>query len=355
MDDNRKTRPIFNEQDSGNKTRFLLLGLAGILLIGAVYYGFTEWEKRRVDQVPVLVGAETPPSAPAGKFPALPGSGSNTGASVNAGSKLPLPIAGAKSGLPISGASASLPQPAAGSGKPALPLPAVNTASASLPISGANPKLPQPGGAALPSPVASAGKPALPLPGANQATTALPSLGAVLPGAPNLPLPADKSIPATLRATAIAAAKGIASRADPCAPLRDLKPFPHNAPAVSSPKSGGAAQAIASAHMPKLVPPPPPGGPGLPGPPDELSVAELPAPPAKPTISGKLKLVAVIGDKAIMSFADRGAVRENKWPQTVTLGPGEQFESISVVGVNGDSVTLEEDGERSVKTVEPVR
>jgi len=97
------------------------------------------------------------------------------------------------------------------------------------------------------------------------------------------------------------------------------------------------------------VPPPePPSGAGL-------SVAELPEPPARPSIADKMKLVGIVGDRAILAFSDRELVRENKWPKMVTLGTGEQFESVKVVGVSGDSVTVEEDGERSVKTIPPVK
>jgi hypothetical protein len=167
-----------------------------------------------------------------------------------------------------------------------------------------------------------------------------------------------KSIPSTTRLAAAADAKALPRRPDPCEPLSDLKPFPRSG-AAGADKTGGTGSNPLAEAMKKFTPPPPPpgSGPGLPPEPpqgDGLSVAELPAPPSKPTVAGKLRLVAIVGDRAIMAF-DKGAARENKWPQTLTLGPGEQFESVSIVGVNNDSVTIEEDGERQVKTIESVK
>jgi hypothetical protein len=121
-------------------------------------------------------------------------------------------------------------------------------------------------------------------------------------------------------------------------------------------KKGGLLDGISSSG---LVPPPPPldAPQSLPGSADAGSVdlAELPPPPSRPAISGKLKLISIIGDKAVLAFTDARSVHDNKWPKTITLGPGEQFESLSVADVNSDSVTIEEDGERTVKSLESIR
>jgi hypothetical protein len=99
-----------------------------------------------------------------------------------------------------------------------------------------------------------------------------------------------------------------------------------------------------------MVPPPPPNT-GL----SSLSLNELPPPPAKPSLARKLKLSAIVGDKAILTFADKELARENHWPLFITLGMGDQFESLSVVQVDAHSVVLDEDGERSTKNLSPVR
>lgn len=108
--------------------------------------------------------------------------------------------------------------------------------------------------------------------------------------------------------------------------------------------------------MAKLVPPPPPSSEF----PKQDSIANLPIsilpnPPSKPTLVDKLKLISILDDRAILCFSNSTIRSKNKWPRTLTLSPGDQFESVSVISVDHDSVTLQEDGERSVKTLERVR
>jgi hypothetical protein len=100
---------------------------------------------------------------------------------------------------------------------------------------------------------------------------------------------------------------------------------------------------------PLLPPPPPVSGQG------DFPVSELPLPPDRPSIAAKLKLTGVIGDKAIFAITDREAIRVNKWPAVVMMAPGDRFESIETVSVGADSAILEEDGERSTKTLERIR
>ena len=88
---------------------------------------------------------------------------------------------------------------------------------------------------------------------------------------------------------------------------------------------------------------------------DELPVSELPLPPDKPSLAAKLRLTGVIGDKAIFAFTDREAARLNKWPGVLMMGAGDRFESIETISVGADSAVLEEDGERSTKTLERIR
>jgi hypothetical protein len=126
--------------------------------------------------------------------------------------------------------------------------------------------------------------------------------------------------------------------------------------------------AEARKHFNDLKPPPAPVGgytmtPGIPNQQgmgmqsnsDLLTQSELPAPPEKPSIASKMKLTAIIGDRAIFEFTDVTAASKNKWPKAISLGPGEQFESVSVSSVTPDAVTLIEDGDRSVKELPRVK
>lgn len=82
---------------------------------------------------------------------------------------------------------------------------------------------------------------------------------------------------------------------------------------------------------------------------------ELPEPPEKPLISEKMRLVGVLADKAFFTFTDLGMRRANKFPSTVVLANGEQFESVHLISVAPNSVVLEEDGERVTKDLERIR
>lgn len=103
----------------------------------------------------------------------------------------------------------------------------------------------------------------------------------------------------------------------------------------------------------KLVPPPPPeamGTGGIAG----LPIDQLPVPPSRPTIGDKVKIIGVFDDRAILAFPKTLAIK-NKWPKTITLGTGDQFESLTIVSINRDGVTIEEDGERTMKPIGTVK
>ncbi len=85
------------------------------------------------------------------------------------------------------------------------------------------------------------------------------------------------------------------------------------------------------------------------------SVSALPDPPEKPLISETMKLVGVLANKAFFTFTDLSFRRANKFPATVVLSNGEQFESVHLVSVAPNSVVLEEDGERVTKELERIR
>ena len=178
-----------------------------------------------------------------------------------------------------------------------------------------------------------------------------------------------KRFPAIKREELVAEAKQAAGRQDPMLPYLGGNPYPF----FSKPKDEPAATETAkvppppppttteTAKTPKfggppkgLVPPPPPSDPSLASLPGGLPINELPVAPDKPTVADKLKLAAVIGNRVIL-HVPHSVRQQNKWPATITLAPGEQFESLSVVSVDGDSVTLDEDGERTVKTLASIK
>ncbi len=119
----------------------------------------------------------------------------------------------------------------------------------------------------------------------------------------------------------------------------------------------------ASGTKEKLQPPPPPppsgGETALGGIPGGVDPGMLPMPPEKPSVAQFLKLTAIVGNKAVLSVPAN--VRSmTKWPATICLGPGEKIEdannaALSIVSVDADSVTIDEDGERQVKALPTIK
>lgn len=211
------------------------------------------------------------------------------------------------------------------------------------------------------------------------------------PGAPGLPgatPPAPPAanlhkFPATKRDEAIATARQIAGREDPMQGAFEKIPYPapwtkigqaggrttlddekaekdkDNKDSANGDKGGAVVPPPPPPSKEKPVPPPPPTMAGGPSGPEDLPVTQLPVAPDKPMVSPNLKLVAILGTKAVLEvpLAMRTA---NKWPATICLGPGEKFEdpnngTFSVVSVDPDSVTIEEEQERSVKNLPPIK
>jgi len=184
------------------------------------------------------------------------------------------------------------------------------------------------------------------------------------------------SYPATKRAEASVIAKQLAGREDPMKGIFERTPYP--APWTKVNQSGGRttsddekeeSEKDKKEHGGGTVPPPPPPveatkAPPPPAPiaadaPPEIPVPDLPLPPEKPTVTPSLKLTAIIGNKAVLEVPLKLRVA-NKWPSVICLGPGERFEdpangSFSVVSVDPDSVTIEEDSERSVKNLPQIK
>lgn len=403
MDDDRKTRPIIPQPAGPTRTRIALLIVAGLFILGGTYIWISELKKKEEPpgMVATTVPGQTPPALvapvkqPGSQAPAAGGNQGNPPpkvAAVAGGAPpvAPVPAANQTAKTATLPAATTLPVKVSTVPGPTVPVvPGAISSQATSKLStvqqpaggkvaAVQPALP-PGKSAAVQPAVLATHPAgMPLKPAGGRPANVVGGVASVPGATVQPgamvqpgvQPVDmsglsvKSIPSSNRLTVSAEARALANRTDPCAPVGRYFPFPRvfRAPGsvveqfLASGKDGKKVPANSS----KLTPPPPPPGSGpafaVPPPPNgELSVAELPAPPSKPSLAGKLKLVAIIADKAVMTFSDRVMAKENKWPRTITLAPGEQFESVSVVGVKGDSVTIEEDGERSVKTIGAVR
>jgi hypothetical protein len=173
-------------------------------------------------------------------------------------------------------------------------------------------------------------------------------------------------------------AREVAGREDPMMYVSGYLPYPATKPNTGDSSLNKIAKTTKNhkniwekpvGKIPKLIPPPPTDMAKLVPPPPptsefpkqgfgsiaNLPISTLPSPPSRPTIADKMKLVSILDDKAILAFSNPNLQIKNKWPKTLTLGPGDQFESVSVISVDRDSITLQEDGERSVKVLERVR
>lgn len=170
------------------------------------------------------------------------------------------------------------------------------------------------------------------------------------------------SVPATSRSEAMLKARVGAGRVNPFSqPAGAFKPL-FDSPDIKQPK------ALPKVHVPPppkfaLAPPPPPTETIMPGLAAQsvgqagaaVTDAEMPEPPEKPLIAEKMKLVGVLADRAFFTFTDLSLRRANKFPSTVVLANGEQFESVHLISVEPNNVVLEEDGERITKALERIR
>ncbi len=175
------------------------------------------------------------------------------------------------------------------------------------------------------------------------------------------------SVPATTRTEAVTRARIGAGRLDPFTPTAGMsKNLPLNGNSEINPD-----HASKKVHLPPppkfsengLLPPPPPGVVSLPNTAAQAAneagrgviETDLPEPPEKPLIADKMKLVGLVGEKAFFTFTDAELRRANKYPSTVILATGEQFESVHLVSIEKSTVVLEEDGERITKELERIR
>lgn len=165
-------------------------------------------------------------------------------------------------------------------------------------------------------------------------------------------------LPAITREQAAPIARQDAGKTDPLAPVSGYGAFPSS----GERKIGKPTEERRTGEKTGLIPPPPPGSipppppPILPGPQgDALPISELPTPPEKPSIARHLKLVGILGDKAFMTVTDQNLRRTYRLPKTLAVSPGDRVDFLSVIAVSPSSVTLEEEGERTVKHLSALR
>lgn len=332
------------------KTRLIIIAVSGLLLLG----GVGGWLFMKGGQ-----SEENQAAAPAGDTPAAtaPADQSQTVAST------PATPAG---GAPPAPADASATAPATPAAAPATP--ATPAAAPATPA----------------TPAAAPATPAAAAPSNNLANTLLAANTA--PAGDSSPIPQPEAaatpgstgapkvrFPAVKRDEVTAEARQVAGRKDPMQPTMERSSFPQWSKGVGAPadEAGDKEKIVVPPPPPedkvasatKIQPPPPPMPPsdggiagGIPG---GVDPGQLPLPPEKPSVAQFLKLTAIVGNRAVLSVP-ANLRRANKWPEVLCLGPGERFEdssngAISVVSVDPDSVTLDEDGERSVKSLPSIK
>lgn len=161
----------------------------------------------------------------------------------------------------------------------------------------------------------------------------------------------DSSPPASSSSTTLDTTPA-AGRGDPFSPItRGIRPFPSFGAPLHE-KKRAVKQAIPPPPQ-SLIPPPPPGVPNASEQSSDLPLEDLPPPPEKPSLLAKMRLVGIIDDQALFTLSDTD---DNVGrPYVVTLKPGEQFQTVTLLSVDADSVMVEEDGARTVLTLERIK
>jgi hypothetical protein len=190
---------------------------------------------------------------------------------------------------------------------------------------------------------------------ANSVPLPVPVTPAQTPAETNAAIPLDQ---ARVRAKSLV----LVGKNDPFAPLADTHPFPGSfeLPAAPGAEPVGKEKSSKKASKRKanseLVPPPPSFGDMPPGQlPSGLAFGDLPSPPENQGIASKIALVGIVGDHAIFNVTDGALRRARHWPKTFTLAEGASFDQLRLLSIQQDSVTVEEGGERSTKSLPPVR
>lgn len=361
------------------KVRLIIIAISGVLLLGGV--GGWLMFGSKTDEVDDAAMTNT-------AAPATPATPTSATADPNA--------VATTAGAPATPADPSAPAPASTPDNTAAtpPAPANANPVATAPV--------QPVATSTPPPVA-ANPPAAKPPATPPATTPIASKPATTPPAPvSTPAVAEQTLiasnnaattpvgdsnpvaaapapknqfPATKRDEASAEARQVAGRKDPMQPTAERASFPMWSKGIANSSADAGdkpadikvpppppEEKVASGTKEKLMPPPPPppsGNETAVGIPGGVDPGMLPMPPEKPTHAQFLKLTAIVGNKAVLSVPPN--IRSvTKWPATICLGPGERIEdsnnaALSIVSVDPDSVTIDEDGERSVKSLPTIK
>lgn len=168
-------------------------------------------------------------------------------------------------------------------------------------------------------------------------------------------------IQATDRGAARLMSKSVSGREDPMNAISSFKPFPRGLASSESsnldipppPDTGG---------MSDLLPPPPPSlaGSDLPPPPPSFDSGgiesdDLPPPPEDQSLLRMLSLNAIIGNQAVLSLNDRTYRKTHGLKRFITLGPGETFDSVTLVALDRDQAIIREDGQSLTLVLPSVR
>jgi hypothetical protein len=155
---------------------------------------------------------------------------------------------------------------------------------------------------------------------------------------------------ATSRAEAEAAARASIGRRDPM--QQQAKSV------VSEKRTKSASHVIATKPHKKhggFVLPPPPYAPSI-VPPEYIGYGKsdlaVYVPEVKP-LAQQLRLIGIMEGKAVLALP-AGLSAKNDWPRTITMSAGEKFDSIRILSVSNNTVTLQEGEDKSVKGLEPL-
>jgi hypothetical protein len=364
--------------DDRQKTRLVMLGISGVLALTG-YYGYVWYQDQKAaqleeEQVPIANVRQPVRSKPVETV------ANNTTTDATAGTVKPaVDVTATKTPVepavtpPVATPVAKVETPPVVTTPPAVKTPPVVTtppvvAQAKPPVA----TTPTPSAVIAVRPPVTAIPPATTAQPAETPPAVVP--GATPPVASSAVVINSNGLPpylATPLEVAVAAAAQGKGRPEPTRPIDRFEPWPTAKGAGSMLAQGKTDPSALLALVPpppppekpvkpkkineKLVPPPPPAevtgaGGGLAG----LPIDQLPVPPSRPTIGDKLKVLSVFDDRAIIAFPKALQIK-NKWPRTISLGTGEEFESLKIVSVNRDGVTIEEDGERSMKPISAVK
>ncbi len=342
--------------DDHKKKRLIILAVSGLLL-GAGVFGYYQYHENKnaneVEEMPPVISVRRPVIKPTITGATATTTDAATGTAVV---QPAVAITAGNPTIPTSKQAAVITQtPVVTQESPVKPAVAISTQQQPA----VKPVIAQPPQVVTATPVV-VQQPTVVTPQivAQQPNVPVTGVNAIAPSMPANP----KQYPATNGTAASGVAKVGAGRLDPAEPILSFLPFPHvqshSADSllalVPPPPSDKPIKLAAKTINERLVPPPPPMEATPTGGIAGLPIDQLPVPPSRPTIGDKLRVLGVMDDKAIISFP-KAMASKNKWPKSITLGTGEQFESLTIVSITRDGITIEEDGERTMKPISTIK